>query len=392
MKNSNRFTPDLIGIGIIIFVVVTSFMLIWTSQDDLTHKRGSAFNEGGDGTALFFHWLSQQNADVRTVNSLYGLTNSSAETVFILNAQGDYTRDELAVLDSWIRGGGTAVIALESDLTKDLTRYYNLSIGRTWLTINNAELQLPLLNWPTVGQTRLKANHKINLFCGRAAIHIGTCRRPILISFGHGSGQIYVISTVEPFTNRGITNSGNAQLVENLVNNSVANNGAIIFDEGHRQEGFFWFLASPVGWALIAMILLMIALLLWQSFNTTPAKPGVVMPEPVSEVQESLQYLNHVASAEKNIRGAKAVKQHYWQRLKRILGQKYGLDPTMPDDQFIAAINPHLPDEDIALLISLRIRKDRDQMVDSIALRTWTESVIQLTEKYQAAVMERYLT
>lgn len=392
MKNSNRFTPDLLAIGIIILVVIATFMLVWTTQDDLTRKRGSAFNQGDDGTALFFHWMSQQNPDVRTLNSLYGLTNSPADTIFILNAQGSYAQDELAVLDSWIRGGGTAVIALESDLAKDLTRYYDLRISRIWPGINNAQLQLPLLNWPTVSQTSLKANHKIDILCGDAAIHIGTCRRPVLISFGHGSGQIYVLSTVEPFTNQGIANSGNAQLIENLVNNSVVTNGAIVFDEGHRQEGFFWFLATPAGWAVILMILLMFALALWQSFNTTPAKPGLVMAEPVSEVQESIQYLNRVATAEKNMRGAKAVKQHYWQRLKRILGQKYGLDPTMPDDQFLAAINPYLNDEDMALLISLHIRKERDQMLDTIALRTWAESVIQLTEKFQVVTRERYLT
>lgn len=392
MKHTNRFTPDLIAIGIIIVMVVLSFALVWMAQSDLTRKRGSAFNQGDEGTAVFFNWLSQQNSDVRTVESLYSLANSSAKTVFILNAQGSYAQDELVMLDAWIRGGGTAVIALESNLAKDLTRHFNLGISWTWPGINNAELQLPLLNWPIVNQTSLKASHKIDIRCGRAAVHIGTCRRPVLVSFGHGQGQIYFLSTVEPFTNQGISNGGNAQLIENLVQNSTAKNGPILFDEGHRQSGFFWFLTSPAGWALILLFLLLIALFAWQAFNTTPNKPAPVMAEPVSEVQESIQYLNRVAAAEKNIRGAKAVKQHYWQRLKRILGQRYGLDPTMADEQFLAAIKTYLPETDMALLISLRIRKDRDQMLDTIALRTWAESVIQLTEKYQVVTRERYLT
>lgn len=391
METRNRFTLDIIGIGIIIFVVLACFVLLWLIKDDPTRIRGSIYNEDDGGSSLFYNWLGQQGYQTGTIQSLNGLNNLPNETVFILNTQGEYPFQELYAFDSWIRNGGTAVIAQESNQASDLTTYFNTSIRWIWPTVNNAELKLPLLNWPNfVDSPNLRANHKVNIQCGRAAIHIGTCARPILTSFGYGNGQIYFISTVHPFTNRGLENGANANLVENLVRNTAGRSGIIAFDEGHRQGSLFWFLSSPVGWAIFLVLLCLFLYILWRSLYSRSAQSEVERTLQVSEIQESVQYLNKVAQAEKNLHGSNAVKEHYWLRLKRILCQRFRLDPAMPDKEFMDAMKPHLDETDMAQLISLHIREERDPLTDDLALRTWTESMIQLTEKYQPATRQVY--
>ncbi len=383
MKN-NRFTLDIVGIGIIIFAVLAVFVLVWLTRDDPTRIRGSISNQGNEGTSLFYSWLGQQGYQTGTIQGLGSLSNMSNETLFILNTQGEYAFDELYALDSWVRNGGTAVIALESNQAAQLSNYFNSKISWIWPPINKTQLKLPLLNWPnSVGTLNLQANHKINIQCGRAAIHIGTCRRPILVSFGYGDGQIYFMSTVQPFTNKGLENSANAQLIENLVRNSSGKSGTIAFDEGHRQGSPFWFLSDPAGWAVFLLLLSTLFYILWRAWTPKTSQVEPIPVPQVSEMHESTQYLNKVAHAEKNMHGAKAIKEHYWQRLKRTLCQRFRLDPAMLDEQFLIAVRPHLDDTIMAELISLNIRQERDQMLDDFALLTWTESVIEITERYQ---------
>lgn len=390
MKNNNRFTLDIIGIIIIILLVAVVFGLVWIRESDSSRIRGSIFNENDDGATLFYNWAKQQQYQPEHINALNSLYRYPQETIFILNTKGEYTYDELIALDVWVQDGGTAVIALESDQASNLTEQFGANISWIWPGTNNAQPKLPLLNWPnTITKPSLKATHKVNISCRRGvAIHIGSCRRPIIASFGHGNGQIYFISTVHIFTNKGLQNEQNARLVENIILNSAGRTGKILFDEGHREQPFFWFLSHPTGWAIFLIALLIFFYIIWNFTKVESETP--VQTAPLSEIQESMQYLNRVAEADRTRQGPNAVKTHYWQRLKKTLCQRFKLDPTISDEQFLNEIKLHLTEIDMAELISLHIRKERDPLEKDLALRTWTESVIQLTEKYQPATREEY--
>ena len=392
MKNSNRFTLDFIGILAILSIVAASFALVWFRENNPNRIRGSIFNENDDGATIFYNWAAQQQHRPEHISVLSSLYRYPQETIFILNTKGEYTFDEVIALDVWVQDGGTAVIALETNQASDITEQFGANISWIWPGTNKAQPKLPLLNWPnTITEPQLKANHKVNINCRQGvAIHIGSCRRPILASFGHGQGQIYLISTVHIFTNAGLQNEQNARLVENIVLNTAGRNGKLLFDEGHREQSFFWFINHPVGWAIFLILLLGLLYIFWRFTQPKPEPEEAIQAAPLSEIQESVQYLNKVAQADKSTHGPKAAKTHYWLRLKRTLSQRFRLDPTVSDEQFLNEIKSFLPEVDTAELISLHIRKERDPLEDDLALRTWTESMIQLTEKYQTATREEY--
>jgi hypothetical protein len=75
-----------------------------------------------------------------------------------------------------------------------------------------------------------------------------------------------------------------------------------------------------------------------------------------------LEYITAIANLSRRAGHRRAVLDDFRHRLKRGLGQRYRLDPTLPDDQYLrhlAGLNPNL---DVAALGSLLDRLRRPQV------------------------------
>jgi hypothetical protein len=59
------------------------------------------------------------------------------------------------------------------------------------------------------------------------------------------------------------------------------------------------------------------------------------------------------------------VLQHYREQLKRGLGQRYRLNPTLPDHEYLAQLAKFKPDLDRAALASLLARLDQGQVSEN---------------------------
>ena len=374
MVHSRRFWLDSVGIAVVLVgltAVVLFSLSLWT--EPMARFRGSVRNQGPEGAQSLAGWLSQLGYEVRFPNQALALKDSD-QLLFVLAPQGDFSQLELIATESWVRGGGTLVIAQDNNQSNDLLRQFGLRLSLIFPRQNEAELRLPTLNWPWVGALDVTARRRVQVDCGKVAIHIGDCNRPLLVSFGQGRGQVYVMSSLYPFTNAGLQNEANVQFVQNLVQANVQAGATILFDEVHRDSRSSWLLQTREGWGVLLAVLFIVAYFLAQRQRFGGPRPSTQQHEP--GLRRTAEFITAVAAVDPTHHHT-SLRQHYWQRLKRQIGRRYGVDPALPDDSFLAEMKEYVDDYELSRFISLLISL-KEPMISDFELQQWVRTVLEL--------------
>ena len=179
--------------------------------------------------------------------------------------------------------------------------------------------------------------------------------RSQIITFPFGNGRVILSSLSSPFTNAGLQQPGNPELVRNLFSGQ---SGTIYFSDWHhgvrpsRNDAITnsnWLQQTPYGQAILfsAVTLFLFLLLRGQNFG----RP-VPLPQDLSR-RGPLEYITAIANLSRRAGHRTAVLQDTHDRLKRRLGQRYRLSPALPDDQFVTQLKTYLPSLDEAALLHL---------------------------------------
>ncbi|HUM68292.1 MAG TPA: hypothetical protein PLK31_05550, partial [Chloroflexota bacterium] len=300
--------------------------------------------------------------------------------MFVIAPRSRFRYGELYNLDVWVLNGGTLIIAQEDARPRELLRYYDLGLGRLWWPVAQSGLALPVFNWPPVGQAAVDAHRYVRVDCGQAAVHMGDCTRPYLVALGRGRGQIIVLSSVTPFTNAGLRQPGNAQLVENMVLATAVPGSTILFDEAHRQLSAAWLFTTPTGWALWLSLVGVGLFVAWNSSSSPTNRAQTKTVRGEKELDTAVA-LNQLAAAERQFRRHDVIMAHYWRRLQQTLARRHGVDPTLPDARFVAALKPHLTEAELGMVSYLVTYKERADVLTENELRQWVSVAAELTDQ-----------
>ncbi|MCP5099646.1 MAG: DUF4350 domain-containing protein, partial [Chloroflexi bacterium] len=382
----DRFTFDYLAISLVLLglFAVLGFS-IRRQLEPLPFAPGSSQNDSSDGTTQLMNGLQDLGylINIQTVGTIRPTAQDAI--VMILSPNSDYASDERNRLNEWINQGGTLILAADNNQASDLLSSFDLTVQRTLLPKRTGELVLPTLNWPFVGEANIQAKHRLALDCGQAAIHIGDCKRPFLISFGRGNGQVYVLSSLYPFTNVGLENERNAQLVRNLVQLNAAVGSTILVDDLHRRSSALWLVQSPGGWAIL-LTLLFLTLFVMRYFQPF-GKPRPKQNRDQPDRRETAVFIKELAAAQNQLDPNRRIRDHYWQRLKRKLAIRHGLDPGMYDQQFLEALTPYHDQKTVSILIHLMVSMDRHQ-INELELQRWTTLLLNLKDALENPTVE----
>lgn len=373
MKPLLRRFANVLALGLLLMVLmglIAVSLLRW--QNPLPFAPGGVFNTRRDGASHLSEQLQSWGYAVRPITADSPWPRREDDLILMLAPVESFDNQELLRLDQWVRGGGTLLLALTPDTPANLRNNFKIDVRPLWGRQAEATLLLPTLNWPPVGTVALRSRLRLALDCGQAAIHLGNCERPFLASFGYGEGAVFVLAGLHPFTNGGLPEAGNAQLLRNLVQLAGRPGAQIAFDEAHRQPQGPWLLRTTTGWALLLSLLLMLPALFWlnQPFGK-PQPETTAVPPPR---QASAAFIQQLAQAQKSMDDGQRIRGHYWDRLKRRLARRYALDPGLPDETFLAALRPYQDEHAIGKLIHLMVAMDHP--MEDGALQHWVSEVI----------------
>jgi len=362
-------------------VIVLSFAAASKQQDQSQLPPLTSTSNAPAGALALKLWLRQMNYAVLEDQLSSYQPPDQAKIILALEPQL-FQPNELKTLDGWIRDGGTLIASGDTNLI-DLAGQYGFKLDY-WSTLPGPfSIQSPLFLDPIVPSPIPVPDgsfQPVSYFVparGSYVTYLAVAGKPVLVSFDVGKGRVILSSTSYLFSNTGLKRPGNAALLLNLLG-LARQQGPVWFDEWHhgfRGSGSAvgpdnWLRYTPFGRSILFVFFVIFFALLLQ---------GRIFGRPVPLPRElkrrgALEHVTAMANLSRLAGHRKSVLQQYHHELKRTLGWRYRLDPTLPDADYVAYLVRYNPAIDGQALLTLLSRLQQTKSSEAEMLRAAAEA------------------
>ncbi len=289
--------------------------------------------------------------------------------ILMLEPSFTITPSEWELIDTWVGKGGTLVLAGNRWGAALAFKHFDFDLASLSEEIDTLIPQPPLQVRPALtGPVSVHTQSYLETDRGDFIAHLADGSRPVLVSFTAGEGEVILSTAPFSFSNAGLKEAGNPELVLNLV--GAAQKGGVWFDEWHhglRPEQAQvtgpgdWLRRTPAGHSVLYVAGVIFVALLRQG-----RRFGRPVPLTKTITRRSpLEYITAIANLSRRAGHRQATLQAYRQKLKRDLGKRYQLNPTLPDDEYVAQLGRYDPTLDQDALRELLIRLDSSKTNES---------------------------
>lgn len=307
-----------------------------------------------DGALVLFQWLDEIGFSVSDdVQNQFGIPEST-DLVLLLEPTQPVTDLEWNEIDEWVESGGTLVMAGSSFVSLQAFNHFDVVL-QFRQEIGIPTVDSPILTRPVVPNL---AEEEVLLYLNTARSDmvplLSVNGRPVMLTFAMGEGRVILSSLVLPFSNFGIQQEGNAELLLNLVGQA---GDRVWFNEWHHgvrpesERAINWLQGTPIGRSILYTLGVVFIWLVLRGRNF-----GRPVPQAKALTRRApIEYITAVANLSRRAGHRGAVLQDTHDRLKRELGTRYRLSPTLPDQDFVnqlAQFEPNLNQEKLFNLLA----------------------------------------
>jgi len=344
--------------------------VVQQAQASLQDPPLASFSTQPQGSRALWLYLESQKVKLTdSVGASFGVP-AGVNLALVLEPTIEFTPGEWELLDNWVNDGGTLLIAGTGPVTVNLADQLEINFGLAPSTAAAVSNQTPLLQAPPL-TTLENATTSFFLRPNRddtVTLLANQNGNPTAVAFAEGNGRVIFTTLTEPFSNEGLQNEGSAELVLNLINGAPEVSG-IWFNEWHhgiRPEADAalsssnWLQRTPVGRALLLVLAVVFIGLVLRGRHfgrPVPLRQNIVRRAP-------LEYITGIANLSRRAGHRTAVLHHYRDHLKRDLGARYRLNPSLPDDEFIDQLAAYQPNLDTDALRQLLQKLSRNQVTE----------------------------
>jgi hypothetical protein len=384
MKKLSRESWLIIGLFSLL-VLLTIVTAVYQVRQSRKYPPLSSSSSAPDGARALRLWLGEIGYRVSAESGETFAPPDKASLTLVLEPLTRFTAEEWQTIDAWVQEGGTLLLAGDGRAIDSAANHYNLDLIHLSTRVLTLTAQTPLFAQPPLqGPVHVQTRTAFKTERDDVVVHLAAGSNPVLLSLEIEAGRVILCATAFPFSNRGLKETGNPELVLNLV--AVAErSGVIWFDEWHhglrpketRLTGpGDWLRQSPVGRSLlyVAGVIFVALVLRGRRFGR---------PVPLSKDgarRAPLEYITAVANLGRRARHRAAVLSHYRQQLKRDLGKRYRLDPTLPDGEYVAQLAELNPNLDPNALLELLTRLSRAKVSENEMIQMAVEAAEWLRE------------
>lgn len=356
-------SPDLkLGLVVILLLVaVTTFAVIQRGSEEKFPALSSA-SSAPDGALALKMWVKalKYNVDEDVLANFAPPKDSSI--LFMLEPQFP-TEADMNAVDTWVKDGGTLIAIGERYGMFSLIDHYKFYFNYLPNNDGTPSNETPLLDSPA----------GLDLKNVKAGIALGSDRddyvtlvsfhdQPVLVSFEQGKGRVILGTVTQAFTNAGLKQNGNPELVLNILA-LAKTKGTVWFDEWHHgvQSGeqilgpSDFLRRTPVGHALLFVTFAVFIFFFIQGRGFGRPVP---LPQEIRR-RGALEHVTGIANLSRRAAHRSSVMMQYHNQVKRKLGQRYRLDPAMNDEEYVntlAGYNSSI-DKDELLNLLKRLRR-----------------------------------
>ena len=328
---------------------------------------------GVTGSVALARWAEALGYQVKQVEGRPYEISDDMRLLFILQPNALYALSdaEQERLQAWVRGGGKLVVAVEYWVAYPVTRHgpeqyaegarevlqaFGFDLDEYGdINANDAvkiRLTHPFATEPLGEDFAIRSGDTLSIPHDAQRLALMQAH-PLIASRQVGSGQVIAFATVYPFTNEGLRDDNDANMVLNLLR--LAPQGSLIgFDEyqhGSRQTATLlaWLFSAPAGLAIVLALGFGLAYIL-----LTSRRMGRVFVPPELRIRrQPSEYVMAMANLARAAGQADAALLRYRDALKQRLGRPYRIGATLPDDTFVAELHKANPEIDSARLLNL---------------------------------------
>ncbi len=366
-----------LAIGILLALLVVTIFAATQQQTEQVHPKLSTISSAPDGALALKLWMRELRypVDEQVLESFI-----PPDQAIILFALEPFfmTGAELKSMDQWVENGGTLIAIGEQYGMYALVEHYDFFFE--YLPDNEARpvAATPLLNSPVMSDLT-HANVRIGLSTERddyvvLAAYKG---RPVLVSFEQGQGRVILGTLPDAFTNAGLKQGGNPELVLNILA-LARTRGTVWFDEWHHGvQGRTQILGpeqflrrTPLGHALLFTLFAVFITLFLQGRGFGRPVP---LPQEIKR-RGAWEHVTGVANLSRRAAHRPAVMLYYHGQIKRKLGQRYRLDPGMDDEKYVNTLAGYNLTFDKAELLNLLKRLKRRNISETEMVQLAVES------------------
>jgi hypothetical protein len=382
MKALARDSWLAIGLFVILALITVAAAIQQTRNQ--TPPPLASFSTAPDGAQALWLWLDELGYPAS--NDVLPVFRPPAEAglMLMLEPFPGITPAEWEVIDEWVDEGGTLLLAGDQLGAVFAARHYQANL--TYLEPSTATLvsQTPLFVSPPAGPAEVQTRAYFETTRTDFVTHLAVESGPVLLSFARGQGQVFLSAAPFPLTNAGLKEDGNPALVLNLLS-AVEQPVLIWFDEWHHGlRSTRTQVAGPGDWLRYTPAgrsLLLVAGVIFAALVLKGRRFGRPVPLAKDTARRApLEYITAIANLNRRAghRAAVLKQYHYW--LKRNMGQRYRLNPTLPDEEYLAHLARLKPNLDIAALRALLTRLNRPQASESDMIQLAAETAEWLKE------------
>jgi hypothetical protein len=333
-----------VAILVVVLAVLVAVIVIAGPGSSADDDPSSTAN-GRAGTLALYDWLPATGAGVHRIYSAFDL--GGTDVLISADPLDDYayTAGDDATLTSFLEGGGEVVLAI-SDPASVAAVLDPLGIAAQPSDLASATPTQPFPGSAGVASVPLAApgeatSGSVWTFSGGGSLVplLGGPQAPVAAAVRVGAGRLYLVGSEYPLSNDGLRRGGSAAFVLGLVDS--ARGDRVGFDEVHHlgtagsgDQGLTAVFQGPLLTAVLLAVLVVLAYLV-----TSGRRLGRPLPrrDParVPSVLEHIEAVGHLLSRSRE-RGA--VAGRYAEELKLRVGRVTGVEPRLPDPDFVAAL------------------------------------------------------
>jgi hypothetical protein len=357
-----------LAIGILIALVLVTIFAAGRQETQQQYPPLSSLSAAPDGALALRLWLKELS--YRIDDQVLSSFSLPQDTTILLMLEPLFpTESEIRAIDSWVEAGGTLIAFGEQYGMYALADHYQFTLSYISSQGGTPASPAPLLQSPSpIGMENVRVRAVLQGDRDDFVVLVAYRGEPVVVSFEQGKGRVILGTIAGPFTNAGLKQSGNPELVLNILA-LARTKGTVWFDEWHHGLrsgdpilGPAQFLRrTPVGRSLLFATFAVFLVLFIQGRGF-----GRPVPLPYETRRRgALEHITGMANLSRRAAHRPAVMMHYHQQIKRKLGQRYRLDPGMDDREYVDALAGYNRSLDRDALLNLLNRLKRKNVSEA---------------------------